>query len=301
MKSARLRVGLLVTWIAFAVGSCGAGDLTQFVGSPTGPHAVIASATLTSEEAEGESKLFDAIGQGELTTGVVLGALALAFGLGALHSLSPGHGKTLVAAYLVGSRGTVTHAIALGGIVTFTHVFSVLILGLIALLAANYLLPEQLTPVLGAMSGLLIVGVGLFMFRRAFRSVDGRVLDEADHVHTHSPATERVTMGSLVALGVSGGMVPCPSALVVLLTAVALRRIVLGLALVVSFSLGLALVLIVIGILLVTAKGFMERFGGQAVATRAARVLPFVSATVITTVGVIICWHSLLDAGEVFL
>lgn len=263
-------------------------------------------------ETEAAHELFNLIGQVQLTTGTVLVALLLAFGLGALHAVSPGHGKTLVAAYLVGSRGTVLHAVALGSIVTFTHVFSVLILGVVALVAADHLVPEKLAPILGLISGLLIVGVGIFMFRRVFRGGYGHLDSEEAHAHPHSggdpqarscdprglPSGGEVTPGSLVALGVSGGMVPCPSAMVVLLTAIALRRIALGLALVVMFSLGLAVVLIAIGVLLVTAKGFTERFAGDRWLKRAAVILPVVSATVITTVGVLILWHSFVDASR---
>ena len=107
-----------------------------------------------------------------------------------------------------------------------------------------------------------------------------------------------MTLGSLLALGVSGGMVPCPSALVLLLTAIALQRIGFGLALVFTFSLGLALVLIVIGVLLVSAKSFMDRFGSENGAfARAVHVLPIVSATVVTMLGIAITWQSVASLG----
>jgi ABC-type nickel/cobalt efflux system permease component RcnA len=255
-----------------------------------------------------EQALFSELLQAELTTGMIVGALLLALGLGALHSLSPGHGKALVAAYLVGSRGTVGHAIALGGIVTLAHVFSVIVLGVVALVAADYFVPEKLAPVLGAISGVLIVGVGLFMFRRVWRARRAqRPLGHGATEHSHELARQQptplpgdVTLGSLIALGVSGGMVPCPSALVVLLTAIAFGRIGVGLALVFAFSLGLALVLMVIGVLLVTMQGFVERIGGGSFVNRAGAVLPLVSATIVTGVGVVISWRSIVDVGKVF-
>ena len=90
--------------------------------------------------------------------------IAVAFGLGAMHALSPGHGKTIVAAYLVGSRGTVRHAMFLGAMVTFTHTASVFLLGFVTLFLSKYVLPEKLFPILGAISGLSIVWVGAMLF-----------------------------------------------------------------------------------------------------------------------------------------
>ncbi|MCA9770761.1 MAG: hypothetical protein KC466_00040 [Myxococcales bacterium] len=289
----------------------------------------VAAAAVTAGPGTREGALFEAVRHGQLTIGVVLGAMALAFGLGAAHALSPGHGKTLVAAYLVGSKGTVGQAVLLGGVVTFTHTFIVIVLGVLALVASEYFLPETVAPVLGTLSGLLIIGVGILMFRRGLggghqahghdhghdHSHDHTHDHDHDHGHDHShdhdhghdhggghhhhaPPDGKVTLGSLLALGVSGGMVPCPSALVLLLTAIALQRIGFGLALVFTFSLGLALVLIVIGVLLVSAKSFMDRFGSENGAfARAVHVLPIVSATVVTMLGIAITWQSVASLG----
>ena len=162
--------------------------------------------------------------------------IAVAFGLGAMHAMSPGHGKTIVAAYLVGSRGTFKHAMFLGAMVTFTHTASVFLLGFVTLFLSKYVLPEKLFPILGAISGLSIVWVGSMLFFRRLRArgrhhhhhhhdhdhAHGHVHDHADgHSHSHVPEGE-ITMGSLIALGASGGLVPCPSALVVLLSAISL-------------------------------------------------------------------------------
>ena len=107
--------------------------------------------------------LSDMLRAEELSLGLILAALALALFLGAAHGLEPGHGKTIVAAYLVGARGTVSNALFLGGIVTLTHTFSVILLGLVALFASQYVLPEQIFPYLGTASGLLIMGLGTWL------------------------------------------------------------------------------------------------------------------------------------------
>ena len=156
-----------------------------------------------------------------LTVGVVLVSLALAFTLGCFHALAPGHGKTVVAAYLVGARGTARHAALLGAIVTLTHTIGVFALGLVVLFLSEYVLPERLYPWLGFASGMIIVAIGLWsLTRRLARAyTPGQSATLADPHgpggHTHA-IPDKITLTSLVALGVSGGMVPCPSALVVL-------------------------------------------------------------------------------------
>src|SRR5262249_42891635 len=212
--------------------------------------------------------------QGEIGWGMMLAGMAVAFGAGAVHALSPGHGKTIVAAYLVGTRGTPKHAIFLGGMVTFTHTISVFFLGLTTLFLSQYVLPEKILPVLGAISGLSIVWIGAtLLYQRARRLAAGpghahhhhhdghehshdhehghtHDHDHAhDHHHHHGPGGHShvpegdITLASLIALGASGGLVPCPSALVLLLSSIALGRIALGLTLLVAFSMGLAMVL----------------------------------------------------------
>src|SRR5207302_8728551 len=142
--------------------------------------------------------------------------LALAFVtacvLGAGHALSPGHGKTMVAAYLVGSRGTAAHAALLGVTVTASHTAGVFLLGLVSLFLSRYVVPERLYPWLGFLSGAMIVGIGVSLFRQRFASF------AHEHDHDHS-VSEGLTFKNLFTLGVSGGIVPCPSALVVLLSA----------------------------------------------------------------------------------
>ncbi len=235
--------------------------------------------------------------QGEITWGMMLAGMAVAFGLGAVHALSPGHGKTIVAAYLVGTRGTPKHAIFLGGMVTFTHTVSVFFLGLTTLFLSQYVLPEKIYPVLGAVSGLSIVWIGATLFYKRLRAAAGHahhhhhdrggpVHDHGDgRYHSHLPEGD-VSMGSLIALGASGGLVPCPSALVLLLSSVALGRVALGLTLLVAFSAGLALVLMAIGLIVLYAKHLLPDREKTA-RSPLFRYLPVASAGIITCAGIL--------------
>ena len=263
----------------------------------------------------------------------VLFAFLIAIFLGAMHALQPGHGKTIVAAYLIGSRGTVWNAIFLGAIVTITHTLSIIVLGLLTLFASQYVVPQKLFPWLGFISGVFIIGVGIWLLSRYLRGArehghshgpfghthdygmshsptrDGEHdcpyeyehADDSSHEHPHEDEHQHehetqqpVSWGSLLSLGISGGLVPCPAALVILLTAVALNRILFGLALIVSFSLGLAAVLITIGILVVVARSVINRFTG---AGRIVRTLPLVSAVLIIVLGFGIAIKALIDGG----
>ncbi len=273
--------------------------------------------------------------QPALSPWVLLLALALAGVLGGLHALTPGHGKTVVAAYLVGSRGTLRHAVALGAIVTFTHTASVIVIGLLALFASRFVVPNVLAPLLVILSGLLVVFLGVrLVWQRwsAFtqrvpgrRSPDqehahhhghshdhghthdhGHSHDHADghtdaythdhgdgHTHSHLPPADGIKLGSLVAMGVSGALVPCPEALGIMVIAIGLNRIVLGLGLIVAFSIGLAAVLIGIGILLVRSRSLVERVGG--IGSRWSSAVPLASAVLVTALGVGITVSGLLS------
>src|SRR5262249_54314814 len=255
---------------------------------------------------------------------MLLFTLAVAASLGAFHALEPGHGKTVVAAYLVGSRGTAGHALLLGFLVTASHTVGVYALGAVTLYASRHVVPERLYPWLGATSGILIALLGVsILYRRLFllkvgehgdrpgsAHAQGR-LTTSDHEvahargiahshdHTHGHHHHHVPNGpvslrALVALGVSGGIVPCPAALVVLLSAVAMGRIFLGLLLIVAFSVGLAAVLIGIGLLVVYARRLLARLGGTGVdGPLVRRWLPLTSAAVITASGVVITLQAL--------
>jgi ABC-type nickel/cobalt efflux system permease component RcnA len=333
--------------------------------------------------------------RGSLGLGGLILALGTALLLGMGHALTPGHGKSVVAAYLVGSRGTVWDAVFLGAVVTLTHTGSVLLLGVGLLLASSYVLPEAVFPWLGFVSGAIIVGMGFWMLIRgilAWYGViephshshgpghshahshgvlggaavpghgdehahshahgDGHGHDHehphahhghshthhdghghahglahghdrthhAAHAQVHSPELDphddhnhdhqhehahgyghdhalsrRTSRWGLLGLGMAGGMVPCPDAIVVLLAAVSLNKIALGLSLILAFSLGLAVVLIGIGVLMVTAGAWMQQWSGEG---RVIRLLPAASGAVILVLGFVIAIQSLV-AGHV--
>ncbi len=265
-------------------------------------------------------------------------AALIAAVLGGFHALEPGHGKTLVAAYLVGSHGKARHAVLLGAIVTASHTISVYALGLITLYASQWILPERLYPWLGIGSGLLVAGLGFTLFIRRYLATEphagnshvhdharshrhdwyGAHVDEVGthshsdliehhhdhckgHDHSHSgedempPAGDALSLSGLFALGITGGIVPCPAALVVLLGALAFHRVAFGLFLIVAFSAGLAAVLISLGLAMVYAGRFMSRFGAQGPLTQ--RWLPLASSAVITVIGVTLTLQSLITVG----
>ena len=302
--------------------------------------------------------------------------LALALGLGMIHALTPGHGKSIVAAYLVGSRGRARHALYLGATVTVSHTIGVFALGLVTLSLSAWILPEDVYPWLTLTSGVTVVVIGLLAFRVRLRkalrlgrtngsSADatwqpgqgqhdhdhdhghdhahdhdhahGHAHDHAhdhahalvhadahahdqphahhhhdhaldhhdhaldhhdhahdhdhdhDHGHSHVPEGEP-SLRQLVAVGISGGILPCPSALVVLLSAIALHRVGLGLALIVAFSLGLATTISGIGLLVLYARGIASRIPQSG---RLIGALPAVSALVITVAGLALTWRAL--------
>jgi nickel/cobalt transporter (NicO) family protein len=232
-------------------------------------------------------------------------SMAIAFGLGSFHALSPGHGKTVVAAYLVGSRGTAHHALLLGAVVTLTHVAGVFALGIVVLFASKYIVPEEVYPWLGFLSGLMIAAIGLWQFTRRFAAtwVGGDASGTAaahghDHGfggHTHElPA--KLTPAGLIALGVSGGTLPCPSALIVLLSAIAMGRIAFGLLLIIVFSMGLAMVLTAIGLLMLYAHRLFDRYAMEA---NWLRRLPIASSLIVTALGLAIAVRSLISGGIV--
>src|SRR5439155_10742324 len=185
--------------------------------------------------------------------GVLLLFLLAAFGWGALHALSPGHGKTMVAAYLVGTRGTARHALALGATVTITHTIGVFALGVVTLALSQYVLPEDLYPWLTLVSGLMVLGIGAGAFRSRLRRA------REHHHHHHHP--EDLTWRGLVGMGAAAGLIPCPSALVVLLAALSQHEVGLGLLLIPAFTLGLAGTRTGLGLAVVNARRLLPRLG----------------------------------------
>jgi ABC-type nickel/cobalt efflux system permease component RcnA/high-affinity nickel permease len=225
-------------------------------------------------------------------------AALIAAGLGALHALEPGHGKTIVAAYLVGSRGTARHAVLLGIVVTAAHTAGVFLLGAVTLYASRYIVPEQLYPWLGAISGLSIAGLGIFIFLRLWTGESGEHSHAAGERHSHwflsifkkneakvsRPVERALSLRELCILGITGGIVPCPAALVVLLSAFSLHRIGFGLFLITAFSVGLAAVLVIVGLTMVYTKRLMA--ARMQVGSAALRYLPFFSSAFMVVLGV---------------
>jgi len=307
-RSAKLRVR--ADGAASSGPSTGAAALT---GSPT---KGVSSALPRGVDAA--SRSFTAlVARRHLTVAFGALALALAVGLGAIHALAPGHGKTVMAAYLVGQRGSLRQAGVIALTVTTTHTIGVLVLGVV-LSASTTLASEAIYPWLGLTSGAMLAAVGFNLLRRVFRnrrSTD-QLLDQAhpdgshDHgrarepghmhshgtgrPHSHGPALDAaegpMSRRTLVAMGVAGGMVPSPSALVVLLGAIALGRAWFGVVLVVGYGVGMALTLTAAGLLLVRARGLLDRRQTTPSARPSrlaglARAMPVVTATVIVSVG----------------
>lgn len=281
----------------------------------------------------GTRQLVGVISAPQLGPGAMLLTLLAALVLGAVHALSPGHGKTIVGAYLIGSRGTPRHAVFLGLTVTATHTLGVFLLGFATLYASRFMVPEHLFPMLSLLSALLVLGLGLVLLlqrgRRARRAWlersalngllfvpvqthDGHAHGVYTHgvyrhapgglmhshggaMHSHMPPGaqgERVTWKSLLALGISGGMVPCPSAMVLLLAAIALDKTAYGMLLVLVFSVGLAITLTAVGLVFLYARNRIRPVGP---AKRWTELLPIVSASFITVVGLALCagaWRS---------
>jgi nickel/cobalt exporter len=216
------------------------------------------------------------VARGDLGVGLVLLSLLVAAFWGAAHALTPGHGKAIIAGYLVGSRGKPRHAVLLGAVVTVTHTAGVFALGLVTLVLSRFVVPERLYPWLTVASGLLVVAVGASVLR-------SRWGNRLAHTHAHSGHEHAHDRRGLLGIGVAAGLLPCPSALVVLLSAIALHRIGFGLALILAFSLGLAATITGIGLLAVFAR---RAFGRMSLDGPFLRALPAVSALVILAVGV---------------
>ena len=271
-----------------------------------------------------EPDVLQSLIKGELTPKGVWIAIVMALVLGAAHAFSPGHGKALVAAYLLGERRTYRHALILGGIVTATHTISVFALGGVALGLAEVLSPDQILPWMELASGLLVLGVGIQLVRSRVlgRGHDHHHDHSHDHGHGHghghghdhdhdhdvhatharySPSSNAVdseaahaaahasemakvsTPRDLVSLGISGGIAPCPSALVLLLTAISFHRIAFGLVLVTVFSFGLALVVMAVGVAVIAVG---DRVRSRVSGGFVTRTLPAFSALVVTALGI---------------
>ena len=204
-------------------------------------------------------------------------ALGTAFAIGGIHALGPGHGKTLMAAYLVGSDARPRQVVAVGAAVSVMHTASVVVLGLTVLIAGQAFPPEAAYRWTTIASGALVALLGAYLLRSRVRGIAHTHTDEhdAEHGHTHERPAGRF---GLATLAVSGGILPSPSALIALLAAIAIGRIAFGLALVLAFGIGLATVLVAVGFGTIRARRsitqrFSRRIGTWAPVASAAGVL----------------------------
>ena len=273
------------------------------------------------------------IDAGGLQPGVLLLSILLAIGLGAAHALSPGHGKTIMAAYLVGTRGTARHALGLGLTVTVSHTIGVLALAGVTLLAADLLPPDRLYPILGVASGGLVIVIGgsllwtrlrvVLQERAAARAHDHAHATGATHDHAHEPEHDHdddhrhepragelhshggrahrhlsapgttLSWRSLFALGLSGGLVPSASALILLLGSIAAGRVAYGVVLVLAFGIGMAIILGGVGLLLVRASRFAERLPRRWSLGRLAGAVQLATAAIVVVLGVVLTSQAL--------
>jgi ABC-type nickel/cobalt efflux system permease component RcnA len=286
---------LNVTRAAFSFSATGGG-----LSGPGGSGVVPGDGTSSAVERAGtDGGLAGLLANADRTTSLVALSLLIAFGFGALHAMGPGHGKTLVAAYLVGADRRLRHATAVGVAVAAMHTASVLALGVAIMLAGRSFAPEVAYPWFGTVAGAVAVVLGGSLLATRLRR--GPASDEHRHPHAddheHAHPHERVhangelswrTMGSIA---LAGGILPSPSALLTLLAAVALGRVPFGLALIGAFSLGLAGALVVVGAVAVrTRHAVSRRLSG-----RWERVVPIGSAAAILTVGLVMVARGVLS------
>jgi ABC-type nickel/cobalt efflux system permease component RcnA len=282
-----------------------------------GGSAPVAAATqaapATFGESDSSSQLAGLINYRELTPQVAALALLTALGLGALHALEPGHGKSVAAAYLVGSRATPKHAILLGTTVTVTHTFSVFLMGLVTLFLSSFIVPERLFPYLGLISAFIVIVMGISMIVTAIRQ--RKTADLAiDHTHEFDPNTNelkhahggkqhthvpplKMNARNVLAVGISGGLVPCPGALIVLLSAIALGRVGFGMLLILAFSVGLAGVLtamslgVVYGKRAISKSSYAARFA-NARNSRLVAMMPVFSGLLVIGAGLLLLYYA---------
>jgi nickel/cobalt transporter (NicO) family protein len=262
-------------------------------GSLTAPKGIgLGEATTHNRSGDGFAGVFADAAAGR---GVLIFFMLAAFAWGSIHALSPGHGKTMVAAYLVGTRGTARHAVALGATVTITHTIGVFALGVVTLLLSQWILPEQLYPWLNLASGLMVVGIGAAVLRSRVLKATGHRPEATghshshDHHHDHHHHDHELSWKGLIGMGASAGLIPCPSALVVLLGAISQHQVALGLLLIMMFSLGLAGTLTGLGLVVVSARKLTTRLN---VSGRLVTALPAVSALVIVGAGCLLTAHA---------
>jgi nickel/cobalt transporter (NicO) family protein len=270
-------------------------------------------------------ELPDVFRTADLTPIVILVSLLTAIGIGAGHALTPGHGKTLMAAYLVGSRGTAVHAVGLGLSVAVSHTLGIVVLAVIIVGAGSVLPPDVVYRVTPVVAGLSIVAIGGWMLvgevrrrraARAARTPGGAPEDEHEHgpdhprhvhhehdgaaghshggvPHSHVPAAgSRLTWRGLFVLGLAGGLIPSTSALLILLGSIAAGRPAFGLLLVVAFGLGMAAVMTGVGLAMTFARTRLDRMPSRSSLGRVAAVAPLVASVAVLSFGIVLTWQA---------
>ena len=202
--------------------------------------------------------------------------LVSSFWLGALHAATPGHGKTIAAAYIVGARGRPVDALVLGIFVTLSHTSGIVLVAVLATLGSAWFVPHRIEAYLAVMTGMLVIGIGLWLLRIQWRAMPKlRAHEHGDHEHDHNDGHDhdppvighhrhglgpahthdlaldserRPSLAILLGLGIAGGLLPDPGALAILLAALASGKVMLGLFTVLLFSLGFASVLVLVGV-----------------------------------------------------
>ncbi len=332
------------------------------IGAASVPAATVDSSSSSAAVPGGiggiADQLFALLRSSQLDLPVLLLGMLIAAGLGALHAVQPGHGKTIMAAYLIGSRGNAGQAVLLGVTVTAAHTLNVLLLGGIVLSATSFLPSDRVIPVLGVISALTVVALGMWMLigqvrearsARGLRASDAHLdvharaqAHESDHDsssehghehgldhlherghalplaevktapaeadagwhshggkgHTHLPAPGQAPLRrrTLVALGLAGGLVPAPEALFILLISIAVGRIAYGVALIVAFGTGMAVVMTAVGLALVYARGWVDRRPSLGRSTQVTRLLPSAAAVVVVVAGLYLTSQALGQA-----
>jgi nickel/cobalt exporter len=231
--------------------------------------------------------LADFASRPDLSAGLVAFMITVAIAVGAVHALGPGHGKSLIGAYLIGSGGTLRQAVAVGGAVSVMHTASVLGLGILVLSAERLFAPERIYPWLGLVSGLVALGLGAALLVSRLHALTERRRHGHDHAHPAQPLSRR----GLIALAFAGGILPSPSALVVLLGSVSIGRTALGLVLIAAFSVGLAASLVAVGAVAIRAR----HMATGRLPAGLMRLAPVVSAGCIALVGVVLTSRGLLQ------
>jgi ABC-type nickel/cobalt efflux system permease component RcnA len=238
------------------------------------------------------SMLSDLFARDGQTPAWILLTILAAFGLGALHGLEPGHGKALLAFTLVGARATFKQAAILAGALTFAHTIAVLLLGLLLFFLAGFA-TESLFTWITLVSGVAVSAIGA----RGLSIAVTRAARQREHAHAHEhaiPGTRPLHFPSAVVAAMSGGIAPCPAAIVVLLTALRLHRVGYGLLLIVIFSLGLAAILTGLGVAVVHGAAWLQRRSGF---ERIARAAPLLTSIVISTIGSVMVGQALVQQG----